>query len=151
MDPDEASIRSTLYERDIDAFLDQDWSQVEDTFDEAAFCGYRANDPKAWSVGYPTLQSYRDDWLRQAATFADEPREPLRRALMALSRITDVQISEDRAVVRKEFDGEAVASGSTHVFAWVTYYFLRLDSRGWLVTGFVGGLPLPGRDSAALI
>lgn len=151
MHPDEESIRTMLYERDIDAFLDQDWSQVEDSFDREAFCGFRANDPDGWSVAYPDLESYRQDWLRQAATFAAEPREPLRSELFALSRITAVDISQGRAVVRKEFDGDAGADGVRHTFAWVTYYFLRASSTGWLVTGFVGGLPLPGHETAALI
>lgn len=151
MHPDEPAIRTMLYERDIDAFLDRDWGQVQDCFDPAVFCGYRGDDPLGWTVGYPTLDSYRDDWLRQAQTFAGEDREPLRSALVNLCRIADVQIAGGRAVVRKEFDGQVQTGAQTHTFAWVTYYFLRQEGSDWLITGFVGGLPLPGREAATLI
>jgi hypothetical protein len=140
---DDEQIRTALYDRDIEAFLDRDWSRVRDDFDAAAFIGYR-RDPATgqWVIEYPTLDAYRDDWLRQAESVAGADRAHLSGQLYGLSSIAEIQIDDGRALVRKEFDGAVDGPGGTVDLAWTTYYFLRRSPAGrWLVTGFVGHLP----------
>jgi hypothetical protein len=125
---------------------------VADTFDAAAFCGYRPDGPSGhWTIAFPTLESYRDDWLRQAASFAGTDRSTLSRELYSASTIADIEVTDDRALIRKEFDGVVQAPTGPVTLAWITYYFMRREADTWLATGFVGAIPLPGRASPATI
>lgn len=151
MSSDTDQILDICYHEDIEAFLDADWNRVGDTFDEGGFTGFTGADPTRWQIGYPSLAAYRDDWLRQAALFTGADRSDLRRQLYAVSKVAEVTITGDRALVRKEFDGTVSVGSATTEFAWITFYFLRSDAERWLITGFVGGLPLPGRTAPVLI
>jgi hypothetical protein len=87
-DADRHAIWEAAVRRDIDAFLAQDWAMCTEDFHAEHFMGIDARgetDPDRWELSYPTLEAYRDDWLRQAAEFAshryrDDPREALFRA-----------------------------------------------------------------------
>lgn len=145
---DVAAITDALYDRDIDAFVRGDWALVADDFAPGAFVGYHgglgAGDP--WTIGFPTLEAYRDDWLRQSAALrAGVAAGELRAQLRAASRIARIEARGDRAITRKEFDGEAGPADRRQRLHWLTYYFLRRDADRWRVTGFVGYLPLEGR------
>ena len=55
-----------LVPRDIKAFVDADWSMVEDDFIADDFMGINGNknvNPDVWTISYPTLAQYRDEWL----------------------------------------------------------------------------------------
>ena len=67
-DADRAFIWEMLMPRDFEAFAAQDWSMVANDFDEVRFLGIHAhNSPNQddWNAAFPTLQAYRDEWLRQ--------------------------------------------------------------------------------------
>jgi hypothetical protein len=137
------AVQEVVLERDTDAFAAADWSLVADDFDEASFVGYAGSDDPAatWRVAYPTLASYRDEWLRQAEEMGrkGDPAD-IAREIRGACRVAEVRINGDRALVRKQFDG--VAMGDR--LLWQTYYFLRRAGERWLITGFVGYLPLNG-------
>src|SRR3569832_2912872 len=71
-DADRHALWEMLVRRDIDAFLGQDWSMVEDDFIADSFFGMHAHflsNADAWRLQFPRLEVYRDEWLRQAKVF----------------------------------------------------------------------------------
>ena len=147
-DADRHELWEMLVRRDIDAFLAQDWSMVEDDFVAASFFGMHAhflNDADAWRLQFPRLEVYRDEWLRQAReTAATEFAEPLRPALFRITNMRDIDVDGDRAVLHKKFNGSiAKPGGAVERLNWQTLYFCsKIDGR-WRITGFVGYMPHP--------
>jgi hypothetical protein len=147
-DEDRHAIWEAVVRRDIDAFLAQDWSLCADDFHAEHFMGIDAggsDDPDGWRLTYPTLEAYRDDWLRQAAVFAghryrDDPREVLFRA----TRLDEIEIRGESAILHKKFDGAiGREDGTMDPIVWQTIYRMcRIDGR-WKLTGFIGYLPNP--------
>jgi hypothetical protein len=147
-DPDRREIWTMLVERDIDAFLAGDWSMVDGDFRREGFLGLHAHKselPDSWSLDFPNLETYRDEWLRQAkASQAVEYAEPVRDALFRATNMRDIDLRGDTAVCHKKFDGViALKGGGADVLNWQTLYFCaRLEGR-WKITGFVGYMPFP--------
>ena len=142
-DKDREQIWEMLVRRDIEAFVSQDWSLVADDFDEVRFLGIHAHndrDPDKWDAGFPTLASYRDEWLRQAAeSAAVEYAEPLADGIFRATNLRVIDITGDVAVARKKFDGTiARRDGTVDRLNWQTLYFCRRDGARWKITGFVG-------------
>ncbi|MCL7998106.1 hypothetical protein M8994_07610 [Brucella sp. 21LCYQ03] len=142
-DKDREQIWDMLVRRDIEAFVSQNWSLVADDFDEVRFLGIHAHgeaNPDKWDAAFPTLNSYRDEWLRQAATSAaTEYAEPLSDGVFRATRLNVIDINGDVAVARKKFDGTiAKADGTRDILNWQTLYFCRGDGERWRITGFVG-------------
>ncbi len=146
-DPDRHAIWEMLVERDIAAFLAADWAMVEGDFAAEQFAGYSGpSNPDHWRITYPTLESYRDEWLRQAAAFQPvqlrgaTPSEFLHQTTV----LRDIEIAGDLAMVHKKFDGRATTvEGEPIVLNWQTIYWLRRFASGWKITGFLGYLPNP--------
>jgi hypothetical protein len=137
-----------LVERDIDAFITQDWSLVDGDFIKDGFVGihaHKSDNPDSWRIGFPDLDTYRDEWLRQAAEsakvkYAEDQRTGIFRATM----LQHIEIEGEKAVAHKKFDGSiALADGGQDVLNWQTLYFLRMVSGSWKLTGFVGYMPFP--------
>jgi len=146
-DPDRRQIWELLVTRDIAAFVAGNWSVVAADFDEAGFNGVRgAGHPDDWSIAYPDLASYRDDWLRQGQEFnrmelVGESRSDF---LHRATRLREIEITGDRAIAHKKFKGVAkTADGADFSLDWQTLYFLARREGGWRITGFVGYLPHP--------
>ena len=142
-DKDREQIWEMLVRRDIEAFVSQDWSLVADDFDELRFLGIHAHndrDPDKWDAGFPTLASYRDEWLRQAAeSAAVEYAESLAEGIFRATNLSVIDITGDVAVARKKFDGTiARKDGSVDRLNWQTLYFCRREGTRWKITGFVG-------------
>ncbi|MGV8936658.1 MAG: hypothetical protein ACOH2J_06000 [Allorhizobium sp.] len=137
-----------LVTRDIDAFLATDWSLVEDDFIAEGFIGIsgnRAPDPDSWTLAYPDLAAYRDDWLKQAKDFAaGSYGEDTRTAIFTTTTLEDIQIEGETALVRKKFDGGIkMADGSIDPMHWQTLYYCRVHEGRWKISGFTGYLPNP--------
>jgi hypothetical protein len=147
-DGDRHGLWEMLVRRDVDAFLAQDWAMVADDFANDRFFGMHGHfleNPDSWRLAFPTVDVYRDEWLRQAEETARTAfAEPLRPALFRATQMRDIDVQGDRAVLHKKFDGSvAKADGSTVTLRWQTLYFCgRLEGR-WKITGFVGYLPHP--------
>ena len=142
-DPDRGAIWTMLVERDIAAFIAADWSMVEGDFIAEGFLGIdagKAGDLDGWTIGFPTLAAYRDEWLRQAqgsaaVDYAEDPGAAIHRA----TRLTQIDIEGDIAVAHKKFDGSiAKSDGTSDVLHWQTLYFCRRTPAGWKLTGFLG-------------
>ena len=142
-DRDREQIWEMLVRRDIEAFVSQDWSLVADDFDELRFLGIHAHndrDPDKWDAGFPTLASYRDEWLRQAAeSAAVEYAESLADGIFRATDLSVIDITGEVAVARKKFDGTiAKKDGTVDRLNWQTLYFCRREDARWKITGFVG-------------
>lgn len=147
---DRHAIWQMLVPRDIDAFVAADWGAVADDFIEANFTGVSGNfqpQPDGYTLAFPTLAAYRTEWLRQAAefgaaqaagAFAGDPRA----GIYAATRLEQIEITGDAALVRKKFDGRlAKSDGSFDRLNWQTLYICRKDGGRWKIAGFVGYLP----------
>lgn len=157
-DPDRRAIWEMLVERDIRAFIEQDWSMVEGDFVAEGFMGIDGrglSNPDGWQITYPNLDAYRDEWLRQAkATAETDFAEDLEPALIRATTLRDIEIAGDLALVHKKFDGSVAKSeGGSVVLNWQSRYYCRKVAGSWKITGFTGYLPhpmpatvLPGRS-----
>ncbi|MCA0400925.1 MAG: hypothetical protein LCH38_08935 [Proteobacteria bacterium] len=147
-DPDRGAIWTMLVQRDIDAFIGQDWAMVEGDFVAEGFLGIDAKaseNPDTWRIGFPSLQVYRDEWLRQsAATAATKFAEDARLAIYRATNLLHIDVTGDIAVAHKKFDGSiAKADGTKDVLNWQTLYFCRKAGGHWKLTGFIGYMPFP--------
>lgn len=145
-DPDRRAIWEMLVPRDIDAFIAADWTLVQGDFIAPGFLGIdakRSGNPDAWRIGFPTLDAYRDEWLRQAkAGAAVAYAEDLRAAIFRATDLSDIEVTGDIAVAHKKFDGSIARADGTHdVLNWQTLYFARRLHGVWKLTGFVGYMP----------
>lgn len=147
-DADRHFLWEMLVRRDIEAFVAQDWSMVKEDFAADRFFGMHAhflNDADAWRLQFPDVETYRDEWLRQAAdSAATEFAEPLRDAMFRITNMRDIDINGDRAVLHKKFNGTVTkADGSVNHLNWQTLYFCAMLDGRWKITGFVGYMPHP--------
>ena len=145
-DADRGAIWQMLVERDIDAFLARDWSMVARDFVADGFFGLHAHgakEPDAWTLAFPELTAYRDEWLRQAAeTAAIGYAEPLRAAIFRATDLSVIEIAGDRALARKKFDGViARLDGGQDRLDWQTLYVCARRDGRWKIASFVGYLP----------
>jgi hypothetical protein len=147
-DPDRSAIWTMLVPRDIKAYVQADWSLVAEDFLTGDFMGIdgkRSDNPDNWKISFPTLAQYRDEWLRQAqegqkTEYAEDVEAGIHRA----TTLTEIEITGDRAVAHKKFDGKiALANGGFDTLNWQTVYLLRKTASGWKLTGFIGYLPYP--------
>jgi hypothetical protein len=147
-DPDRSAIWTMLVPRDITAFVNADWGMVENDFIATDFMGINGNrkdNPDGWTISFPTLAQYRDEWIRQAregqsVVYAEDQEAGIHRA----TSLTEIEISGERAVAHKKFNGEIkLADGGVDRLNWQTLYFCRKVEGQWKLTGFVGYLPYP--------
>ncbi|AUH64247.1 hypothetical protein [Paracoccus zhejiangensis] len=149
-DADRRAIWQMLVPRDIDAFVSADWGAVADDFIAANFTGMSGHfqpDPQKFTLAFPTLDAYRTEWLRQAqefgaaraaGAFAGDPRD----GIFAATRLEEIEIDGEAALVRKKFDGHlAKSDGSSERMNWQTLYVCRREGGRWKIAGFVGYLP----------
>lgn len=147
-DPDRSAIWTMLVPRDIAAYVKADWGMVENDFVAEDFVGIHGNktdNPDGWTISFPTLSDYRDEWLRQAhegqkVAYAEDPEAGIHRA----TSLTEIEITGERAIAHKKFNGEIkLADGGVDRLNWQTLYFCRKVKGQWKLTGFVGYLPYP--------
>ncbi|HYF52057.1 MAG TPA: hypothetical protein VEJ63_21790 [Planctomycetota bacterium] len=147
-DTERRSIWQMLVARDSDAFAAQDWSPVENDFAPEIFEGIVANgspNPDDWTIKYPRLNDYRDDWLRMAETFKRMPLKNIshRELIYKVSSLNEIEISGDRALCHKKFKGdEPLANGERYQISAQSLYRLHRIRGEWKIVGFVGYLPL---------
>lgn len=145
-DPDRAEIWTMLVERDIQAYVAGDWSQVADDFLPDQFtavnAGKRGN-PDSWRLGFRAVDDYRDSWLAGSAAMR-EAAVDLETALYEATTLRDIEIEDDRALVHKKFDGQVRRrDGEIVELLWQTLYMCRKVEGRWRIIGFIGYLPNP--------
>ena len=147
-DPERFEIWEMLVARDIDAYAKADWRIIADDFVEEGFMGIdgrRLGNPDFWRLSFPTLEAYREEWLRQA--YVDRKQawgEDLAEALHRVTTLKDIEIHGESALVHKKFDGNLLkADGKQVRINWQTLYRCRKIGDRWKIAGFTGYLPYP--------
>lgn len=137
-----------LVAKDSDAFVSQDWKMVENDFAADQFEGIHAHlshDPDKWTLTYPRLKDYRDDWLKGGRAFVKIPfrNKTPRQVIYELTSIDRIEIEGNKALIHKKFSTtEKLLNGKRyHISAQTLYRMHRLDGR-WKIVGFVGYMPL---------
>ena len=146
-DADRHEIWEMAVARDIDAFINCDWSKIQDDFEATGFVGQAgSSNPDHWYIKYPTLEAYKTDWIQQAEAFDQLQLRDVEKTdfLFCTTILRDIDINEDQAIAHKKFDGRAnTVSGDEIVLQWQTMYWLRRIEGKWKFTGFLGYLPNP--------
>ncbi|MEM1212839.1 MAG: RidA family protein [Planctomycetota bacterium] len=148
-DPDRHAIWEMLMRRDFEAFIANDWSMTAPDFAAKTFYGIdcrKQPNPDHWSLTYPSLEAYRDEWLRQADEF--EPIEFVGTDKLGFFfdavQLRDIDINGDHAVAHKKFLGSAqTTAGNTVTLRWQTLYQCRRVEGVWKIASFVGYMPHP--------
>ncbi len=148
LEPERAGLWDMLVARDNDAFAAADWGPVADDFAADRFDGISGNgsaDPAAWTLAYPTVESYRAAWLRMADEYL---RTPLadgdhRGHLYRMTRLARFEFAADRLLVWKRFVHETpLKDGGVWSIAAQSIFRLHRIDGIWKIAGFVGYLPL---------
>jgi hypothetical protein len=147
-EPDHHALWEILIARDSEAFAKCDWSICDNDFARDRFDGISAHaslDPLRWTLRYPTVDAYRDDWLTMAEKYRQVPFAKIshRDFLYRMQTFARVDLADDRAVVWKQFRAAASLTNGEQHRAWgqSVYRLHRVDGR-WQIVGFVGYLPL---------
>lgn len=152
-DPDRYQIWGMLVQRDIEAFMENDWEKVAGDFVAEGFTGIDArfsSNPDSWKLVFPDLRTYQDFWLEQSTNFleTDWEDDPKQKQIEATT-LRDIDILGDSALVHKKFDGSIrKKNGDTAVLNWQTLYRCRKIDGQWKITGFTGFLPNPMGNTA---
>ncbi|MCC6492535.1 MAG: hypothetical protein IT424_05895 [Pirellulales bacterium] len=150
---DRHALWQALIARDSESFVQADWSLCADDFASDRFEGISAHgswNPIHWTLRYPTLESYRDDWLAMAERYLATPLAAIshRDLLYRMQQFAKVEISGDRAVVWKQFAAdEPLSDGGRYQIAAQSVYRLHRLRNRWLIVGFVGYLPMESRGT----
>jgi enamine deaminase RidA (YjgF/YER057c/UK114 family) len=173
-DADRRAIWEMLVERDIEAFVNRDWGMVAADFisgvgesavgesesDEVpvrvcrdGFWGLDAggcDDPDSWRLAFPTLASYRAEWLEQSERLARRAAPTaIRNGLIEATVLREIEITGDAALAHKKFDGAiTLRDGDSERLSWQTLYHCSRVKGRWKVSGFVGYLPNPAARAA---
>lgn len=147
-DADRYAIWEMLVRRDVEAFVKQDWNLVAEDFLEEEFMGisgHKLSNPDSWTLAYPTLEAYRDDWLQQAADMAATEWDcDLAQGLHDLTNLRDIEIQGNCALLHKKFDGYLPRKEGDHLYVnFQTLYRCRKVNEQWKIAGFTGYLPFP--------
>lgn len=145
---DRHEIWKMLVERDIQAFVKQDWNMVAGDFIEEGFTGISANgktNPDSWVLQYPDLESYKIDWLEQAKILSQTNyQEDVEDALYQATNLRDIEIRGNKALLHKKFDGQITqVDGKVDLINWQTLYQCQKAAGKWKISGFTGYLPFP--------
>lgn len=150
-EPERAGLWEMLVARDNEAFVARDWGLCAADFDAERFEGISANgsvDPWKWSLAYPTVDSYRRDWLRMADEYLLRPLadDDHRGLLYRMTRLARFETDGDRMLVWKQFRAEApLTDGTLWKIAAQSIFRLHRIAGSWKIVGFVGYLPLEAR------
>jgi reactive intermediate/imine deaminase len=149
-DADRHEIWDLMVECDILAFIAGDWSITSADFHAEGFVGHSGpSNPDHWQIRFPSLDVYKEEWLRQAKDFSKVQLKGIDKAdfLFDATVLRDIEISGDHALAHKKFNGKAETSdGKDVILKWQTMYRLRRIEGKWKLTGFVGYLPNPMPD-----
>ena len=108
-DDDRNYLWEMLVNRDIRAFVSQDWDMVADDFVDDGFMGIDAGkrlNVDKWELKYPDLKSYKEEWLKQAKEFSQiDLVEDKEDAFHRVTVLQDIEIKGDVALLHKKFFG----------------------------------------------
>lgn len=144
---DEAALWEICVRRDIQSFVAADWGICAADFTADGFSGWDARfspDPMHWQMTFPSLEDYKSAWLKDAQSFAGRRwKTPLAEGLFAALSLARVEVSGDKALVHKRFDGQLFPAGAEPLLlSWQSIFHLRRAAGRWSQCSFIGYLPL---------
>jgi hypothetical protein len=104
-----------------------------------------STNPTDWQIAFPTLESYRDNWLKASQEFRAKSFVGLStlEALYARCSIYEININANRALAIKKFTGRVECLDGTSISGdRQTVYRLHKINGDWKIVGFIGFLPL---------
>jgi hypothetical protein len=145
--PDHATLWKMLVYRDIRAFVESDWTQIEDDFLLDRFYGTNAHfspHPESWTLDFPLLSDYQTRWLAKSQESKEKNYvEPLEIGLHKLTQLKKIETNANKAAVWKQFNGTLKRiDGPDEVLRWQTIYFCEFIKNEWKILGFIGYLPM---------
>lgn len=150
-DKDKALIWDMLVKRDIIAFTSQDWSLVSDDFSAEEFIGINGGfkkNPDDWVLGFPDIDTYKTEWLRQANDFYDT--DWMGDSITSIYQCTileQIEIQGDWALAHKKFNGNLTKiNGEKVPMNWQSLYCCHRIDGHWKIAGFTGYLPYEGKS-----
>lgn len=136
-------IWEVLVRNDFEGFLQGSWDRVADDYIEEGFFGVdfgKSTSPTDWTLGFPSLQHYKNQWLEDSQRFwendfAADPRQQL----YASCQLADIQITGTSALVHKFFVGDIpITGGASLELNWRSLFLLRKQAEKWRIAGFCG-------------
>lgn len=146
-DLDRRYLWEMLVNRDIKAFVSQDWEMVKDDFMADGFMGIDAgkqHNVDKWQLKYPSLESYQTEWLSQAEEFAQvDLVEDKEDAFHRVTVLQDIEIRDNFALLHKKFFGPMQKKDGGQIETdWQTLYRCKKVGNEWKIVGFTGYMPL---------
>jgi enamine deaminase RidA (YjgF/YER057c/UK114 family) len=150
-DLDRRYLWEMLVNRDITAFVSQDWSMVQDDFIAEGFMGIDAGkqgDVDKWQLKYPSLESYKTEWLSQAKEFTKvDLEEDKEEAFHRVTVLQDIEIQGNFALLHKKFFGPMQKKDGGQIETdWQTLYRCKKVGDEWKIVGFTGYMPLMAKS-----
>jgi len=154
-DADRHYLWEMLVNRDIKAFVSQDWDMVKDDFQADGFMGIDAlkqANADQWILKYPDLESYKNEWLSQAKEFSEvELVVDKEDAFHRVTVLQDIEIQGDYALLHKKFFGAMKRKDGGKVPTdWQTLYRCRKIDGTWKIVGFTGYMPLLQKNKTTM-
>lgn len=143
---DRYQIWEMLVQRDIEAFIQNDWDAVSGDFIEEIFMGITAKSldkSNSWELTFPNLNTYKKYWQDSARDFSKiKWNGDAQKLLYEAITLRDIDISDDSALVRKKIDGRFPTKiGLFEQQNWQILYSCRKVAEQWKITGFTRHLP----------
>lgn len=143
---DEAMLWEVLIKNDFEAFVSGKWELISEDFIEEEFYGIDGNLSHRkvdWNLKYYHLELYKSDWLQQSKDFNAKNfvSDPLRH-LYETTRLSIMQIREEKALVHKEFNAKLDVVNDEPIYLnWISLFMLRKVEGKWKIASFLGYLP----------
>jgi hypothetical protein len=141
-------IWEVLIRNDFEGFLQGSWERVADDYIEEGFFGVdfgKSTSPTDWTLGFPSLQHYMNQWLVDSNRFrendfAADPRQKLYESC----QLAEIQITGNSALVHKLFVGDIPIIGRAPLeLNWRSLFLLRKQADKWRIAGFCGYINTP--------
>ncbi|MFD0763853.1 hypothetical protein ACFQZI_03265 [Mucilaginibacter lutimaris] len=139
---DHYEIWEVLIRGDFDGFIAQSWDMVADGYISEGFFGVdmgKSTDPQSWKLTFPTLESYKVQWMQDSEgfaknDFASNPRE----VFYKTTRLENFDFHDDTVLVHKVFDGTlTLTNGQIIPLKWRSLFLLK-HVGSWKIAGFCG-------------
>jgi hypothetical protein len=142
-DSDEYEVWEVLMRNDFEGFLNQNWDIVEADYSEEGFYGINMNkslSPNDWKLSFPTLDSYKEQWIKDSLDFAENtfisnPRE----IFYQTTRLENFEFFDHQMMVHKVFNGKIeLLDAEPIILKWRSLFILRKTPLGWKIASFCG-------------
>lgn len=140
---DQNEIWEMLVRNDFEGFVNQDWSRLAPDFLDNEFFGIdmrKSQNPADWKLTFPTLSSYRKQWVKDSEEFKKIEFDcDLRTSLYQVSKLEFFDFKDDKVLVHKIFDGTLPLKGGSFMpLNWRSLFLLKKVEGFWRINGFCG-------------